>query len=51
MTDPSRTQERGLADQALENLVHQFARPLDFLRELVQNAIDAGEIRARRSDL
>ncbi len=31
-----------LAGQALENLVNQFARPLDFLRELVQNAIDAG---------
>ena len=33
---------QGLADQALDNLVHQFARPLDFLRELVQNSIDAG---------
>ncbi|NOY28153.1 MAG: hypothetical protein GXP62_19990 [Oligoflexia bacterium] len=32
----------GLAGQALENLVNQFARPLDFLRELVQNSIDAG---------
>jgi len=31
-----------LASQALDNLVNQFARPLDFLRELVQNAIDAG---------
>lgn len=31
-----------LADEALDNLVHQFARPLDFLRELVQNSIDAG---------
>ena len=31
-----------LAEQALNNLVNQFARPLDFLRELVQNAIDAG---------
>jgi Histidine kinase-, DNA gyrase B-, and HSP90-like ATPase len=31
-----------LAAQALDNLVHQFARPLDFLRELVQNALDAG---------
>jgi hypothetical protein len=31
-----------LADQALANLVDQFARPLDFLRELAQNAIDAG---------
>ncbi len=34
-----------LADQALDNLVHQFARPLDFLRELVQNAMDAGSPR------
>ncbi len=34
-----------LADQALTNLVNQFARPLDFLRELVQNAIDAGSPR------
>lgn len=31
-----------LAQQALNNLVNQFARPMDFLRELVQNAIDAG---------
>lgn len=31
-----------LADQALANLVDQFARPLDFLRELAQNSIDAG---------
>ncbi len=34
-----------LADQALSNLVNQFARPLDFLRELVQNSIDAGSPR------
>jgi hypothetical protein len=34
-----------LADQALTNLVNQFARPLDFLRELVQNSIDAGSPR------
>lgn len=34
-----------LARQALSNLVRQFARPLDFLRELVQNAIDAGSPR------
>lgn len=34
-----------LAGQALENLVNQFARPLDFLRELVQNSIDAGSPR------
>lgn len=31
-----------LAEQALTNLVNQFARPLDFVRELAQNAIDAG---------
>ena len=34
-----------LAQQALNNLVNQFARPMDFLRELVQNAIDAGSPR------
>ena len=34
-----------VADQALSNLVNQFARPLDFLRELVQNSIDAGSPR------
>lgn len=34
-----------LADAALENLINQFARPLDFLRELVQNSIDAGSPR------
>jgi hypothetical protein len=34
--------EVDIAGSALENLVHQFANPLDFLRELVQNAIDAG---------
>ena len=34
-----------LAEQALNNLVNQFARPLDFLRELVQNSIDAGSPR------
>ncbi len=45
MTELTPVQERGLAEQALENLVHQFARPLDFLRELVQNAIDAGTTR------
>lgn len=39
------TPPAGLADAALENLVNQFARPLDFLRELVQNAIDAGSSR------
>jgi hypothetical protein len=31
-----------IAEQALEQLVHQFARPMDFIRELVQNSIDAG---------
>jgi hypothetical protein len=31
--------------QALDNLVNQFARPLDFLRELAQNSIDAGSPR------
>lgn len=34
-----------LAGQALTNLVNQFARPLDFLRELVQNSLDAGSSR------
>jgi hypothetical protein len=34
-----------LAGQALSNLVNQFARPLDFLRELVQNSLDAGSPR------
>lgn len=34
-----------LADQALTNLVNQFARPLDLLRELAQNSIDAGSPR------
>ena len=42
---PPRTAAESLADQALENLVNQFARPLDFLRELVQNSIDAGSPR------
>lgn len=31
--------------QALDNLVNQFANPYDFLRELVQNSIDAGSPR------
>jgi molecular chaperone HtpG len=30
------------AGNALDTLVHQFADPLAFLRELVQNAVDAG---------
>ena len=34
-----------LAEDALDQLVHQFARPMDFLRELVQNSIDAGTTR------
>lgn len=41
MSEPS----SHLADQALANLVDQFARPLDFLRELAQNSIDAGSPR------
>jgi len=44
-TPASPSSERSLADQALANLVDQFARPLDFLRELVQNSIDAGSPR------
>ena len=39
------TPHDNLAEQALDNLVNQFARPLDFLRELVQNSIDAGSPR------
>jgi len=31
-----------LVSEALDNLVNQFARPLDCLRELVQNSLDAG---------
>ncbi|TVQ90125.1 MAG: hypothetical protein EA397_14340 [Deltaproteobacteria bacterium] len=34
--------EQALVEEALENLVNQFARPLDCLRELVQNSLDAG---------
>jgi hypothetical protein len=41
MADP----HDNLAEQALANLVNQFARPLDFLRELVQNSIDASSPR------
>ncbi len=29
-------------DQALERLIQQFAQPLAFLRELIQNSLDAG---------
>jgi hypothetical protein len=39
------TEHLNLAEQALANLVNQFARPLDFLRELAQNSIDAGSPR------
>lgn len=48
MTDPHPQPDdlpRGPVDDALENLVNQFARPLECLRELVQNAIDAGSPR------
>jgi len=46
-TAASRSSEavEALYDDALENLVRQFARPLDCLRELVQNSIDAGSPR------
>ncbi len=30
------------ADDALEKLIQQFAQPMSFLRELVQNSLDAG---------
>ena len=33
------------SDRIIEQLVHQFDRPLDFYRELIQNAIDAGSNR------
>ena len=45
MPDATQSTPRSLAEQALANLVDQFARPLDFLRELVQNSIDAGSPR------
>lgn len=48
---PDLTASASLAEQALENLVNQFARPLDFLRELVQNSIDAGSPRVAVSVL
>jgi len=44
-TDFDASAPPSLAEQALENLVNQFARPLDFLRELAQNSIDAGSPR------
>ena len=37
-----------LAEQALSNLVNQFARPMDFLRELVQNSHRRRQPAARR---
>ncbi len=36
---------RGGADEVLENLIEQFADPFAFVRELVQNALDAGSLR------
>ena len=33
------------ADEALRSLINQFADPLSFLRELVQNSLDAGSTR------
>ena len=36
----------GEVDALLERLVSQFAGPYDFLRELVQNSLDAGSDRA-----
>ena len=39
---PSASPEITKVGDALESLVHQFADPWAFLRELVQNAIDAG---------
>ena len=44
-TSSDTTLPPSLAEQALANLVNQFARPLDFLRELAQNSIDAGSPR------
>lgn len=41
-TDRQDAVSRGDVDEALDGLVHQFSDPLAFLRELVQNAIDAG---------
>lgn len=38
----AQSDERSEVDRALDELVHQFADPLAFLRELVQNAVDAG---------
>ena len=40
---------RSEVDAALERLVSQFASPYDFLRELVQNSMDAGSERVEVS--
>jgi hypothetical protein len=42
MPEQSTLSGDGIAQQAMENLVNQFARPMDFLRELAQNSMDAG---------
>lgn len=36
---------RGGADEAFDNLVRQFSDPYAFIRELIQNSIDAGSLR------
>ena len=41
----ARPHRDALVEQAVSAMVHQFARPLEFLRELVQNAVDAGSPR------
>ena len=42
MSDTTELSGDVIASQAMENLVNQFARPMDFLRELAQNSMDAG---------
>ncbi len=43
MTTPRQTETAPSAiGRALDNLIHQFADPWSFLREMIQNAIDAG---------
>ncbi|MBN2526712.1 MAG: ATP-binding protein [Deltaproteobacteria bacterium] len=37
--------EKEIGDAALKTLVRQFANPFDFIRELVQNSLDAGTSR------
>ncbi|HCH64262.1 MAG TPA: hypothetical protein DFR83_15770, partial [Deltaproteobacteria bacterium] len=49
MSLPGPSRSAGRFDSALDNLVRQFARPLDCLRELVQNSIDAGSPRVEIS--